>query len=933
MVRSRENFKIWKNRQQWKQLLPYILLAVLSVGACWLFAGRYGIFGAKVDWISQHSVIPELFRQQFYDTGNLFPDFTLQAGGGQNIYNFAYYGLYSPMILLSYLLPFVSMSDYIMAISVGSLALSVMLLHYWLRRRGFRRKICFGVSLLFLLAGPMIVQSYSQIMFVNYMPWLIIAFLGADGYLDFIKKLREDAQLREEAVRCGRSHSAWESARAYSIFIVGVWGMILTSFYFSIGGMLALAIYGLCRYVKTDEERTIGSTKAETWKNLIKAAAGYVFPMGIAVLLSGILLVPTAYSLMQGNHIQSGYTWKDLLIPKMPVEELFYQPYGVGLTTLFLTVLLTGIFYRKWQERLLSQICLILLVIPVFAWILNGGLYIRGKVWIPFLPLFCYMIAVYIKKQSENQVNVKISAAAYLVTLIFVWHADTKYSSILMAEGIALLVFYLAFCYLAVCRKKKGQELWLLVPSVCFLAVFLTVCTPSKTRVLEPEFYKTVTNRSYSRLEQKIEKKMTTESEGTDGDSGMYRIEEVGNSRFKAADLNRIRGRKQYLTSIYSSAYSTEYQNFRKDTFGVEQPFRNLMMQSVSENPEFRSLMGVRYILSEKNVPGYRKIMQDGKVAVYENKEVLPMAYVTDQTISDSEYDSLKYPYNQMVFQKAVVVQEAEAKSIKSEENKDKKTQNVTAQGAKTEAQNVTIGDKKKDDIEKLNISGRSWKIRTRKQTQKEISFGREAKEGEVLYVRFRVKNHRRSKDVAAWLNGVRNKLTAKTHIYYNGNTMFTYAVALNKGEEKAKLLLDSGDYDVKDVEAYLGQKEQTFSYHTFRPDRKRTKGKRIEGTVKGMSDGYFVTSVPYDKGFTVKVDGQTVKTEKVNKTFLGFRIDAGWHHVKITYHAPGKKAGIIISFAGILLFAGWMAFNFFTNKRDIGIIPLRGQKTGKKGD
>lgn len=911
MIRSKEYLKIWKNRQQWKQLLPYILLALLSVGACWFFAGRYGIFGAKVDWISQHSVIPELFRQQFYDTGNFFPDFTLQAGGGQNIYNFAYYGLYSPAILLSYLFPFVSMSDYIMAVSVGSLALSVMLLHYWLSRRGFNRKICFGVSLLFLLAGPMIVQSYSQIMFVNYMPWLLLSFLGADRYLDFVKIIREEAKL----------HPVREGVRAHTILIIGVWGMILTSFYFSIGGMLALAVYGLCRYIKM-EEKAEGVAKVTVWRDFIKAAAGYVFSMGISVLLSGILLVPTAYSLIQGNHIQSGYTWKDLLFPKMPVEELFYQPYGVGLTTLLLTVLLTGLFYRKWQERLLSQICLVLLVIPAFAWILNGGLYIRGKVWIPFLPLFCYMIAIYIKKQTEKQVNVKISAAAYLVTLLFVWHTDTKYSFILLAEDIALLVFYLAFCYLAVCRKKKGQELWLLVPSVCFLAVFLTVCMPNKTRVLEPEFHKTVTNRSYSRLEQKIEKKMTKAVKKANGDSGMYRIEEVGNSRFKAADLNRIRGRKQYLSSIYSSAYSTEYQNFRKDTFGVEQPFRNLMMQSVSENPEFRSLMGVRYILSEKNVPGYWMIMQDGKVAVYENKEVLPMAYVTDQTISDSEYDSLKYPYNQTVFEKAVVVQGKEAQavqSIKSEGSKDRQIHNVTAQSVKAgtkEVQNVTTGDKKKDDIEKLNISGSFWKIRTRKQTQKEITFGRKAKEGEVLYIRFQVKNHRCGKDVAVWLNGVRNKLTAKTHIYYNGNTMFTYAVALNKGEEKAKLLLDSGDYDVKNVEAYMGQTEQTFSYHTFQTDWKRTKGNRIEGTVKGMADGYFVTSVPYDKGFTVKVDGHTVKTEKVNKVFLGFRIGAGTHRVKITYHSPGKRAGMLVSVVGIFLFAGWMALISLQIKR-----------------
>ena len=120
----------------------------------------------------------------------------------------------------------------------------------------------------------------------------------------------------------------------------------------------------------------------------------------------------------------------------------------------------------------------------------------------------------------------------------------------------------------------------------------------------------------------------------------------------------------------------------------------------------------------------------------------------------------------------------------------------------------------------------------------------------------------------------------------------------------------------MKNVEAYMGQTEQTFSYHTFQTDRKRTNGNRIEGTVKGMADGYFVTSVPYDKGFTVKVDGYTVKTEKVNKAFLGFRIGAGTHRVKITYHAPGKRAGMLVSVVGIFLFAGWMALISLQIKR-----------------
>ena len=86
----------------------YGALFLLTVFFVWLFCLRRGLFGAKVDWVSQHSVLPDYFRRQFYETGNLFPEFAANIGGGQNIYNFSYYGLLSPVILPSYLLPFSS---------------------------------------------------------------------------------------------------------------------------------------------------------------------------------------------------------------------------------------------------------------------------------------------------------------------------------------------------------------------------------------------------------------------------------------------------------------------------------------------------------------------------------------------------------------------------------------------------------------------------------------------------------------------------------------------------------------------------------------------------------------------------------------------------------------------------------------------------------
>ena len=103
-------------------------------------------------------------------------------------------------------------------------------------------------------------------------------------------------------------------------------------------------------------------------------------------------------------------------------------------------------------------------------------------------------------------------------------------------------------------------------------------------------------------------------------DGGFYRVEQVGNEEKNAENLNRVWNSEQYITSLYSSSYNADYQNFRKNDFQVEQPYRNFLMQSVSQNPVFRQLMGVKYLISSQNVPGYEKKWMTGGGDVYCNE-------------------------------------------------------------------------------------------------------------------------------------------------------------------------------------------------------------------------------------------------------------------------------------------------------------------------
>ena len=821
-----------------KRYIPYLLLTALTLFFCRMFVGRYGIFGAKVDWFSQHSVLPDYFRQQFYATGKLFPEFAANLGGGQNIYHFAYYGLYSPLSLPSYLLLFVKMSDYIMAVSVTGLTASVLLFYYWLKSRKTDIGTAFILSLMFLLAGPMIGQYSGQIMFVDYMPFLCLALIGVDRYFEQEKS---------------------------ALFTVSVFLMIMTSFYFSIGGMLALVLYGLHRYFEQREECKV------TVSAFLRDGLCFVRPMFLAVLMSCFFLVPTALALTGGRSKGQNTSLAAFFIPQIAVERFAYSIYGIGLTTLVITVLLTGLLYRKVYEKVLTYGCVIVLVIPVFAYLLNGGLYIRDKVFIPFLPLLCYLIGIYLEKCRKSELSFIAGMIPYIITTVFVYIARNQFASkgtgesiwkALLAESILFLICYVLYCAMKRHCKETKEILMLALPSVICLAVTMNTFYQMKPdRYVSRKLYRDVAG----------EQNRQAVKEALKDDDGYYRTEQVGSDDENAADLNRIWDVDQNITSIYSSAYNPDYQTFRQKTFGLEEPFRNGMMQSVSKNPVFRRMMGVRYIVSDSDVPGYTLVKKCGTTGIYQNKDAAPVMYATDHVMTEEEYKKLAFPYNQTVFLEYAVVGE-------HTESSDQNIMTAYEPVSLKMANNRTTGGAEQKTMQQ--------------EGQKQI-----------LFLRFRVDNAHPNKDVAVWINGIRNKLSAKDHVYYNENKIFTYAVPLKDGEDNISVTFGKGKYRLRHVQAYLGslpERSELLYQSEIQVDKKQTEDNVIQGKIHVKKDGWFITSIPYDKHFKIYIDGKETEIQKVNTAFLGCKIESGNHEVKIIYHAPGTTTGKVLSLIGI---------------------------------
>lgn len=80
----------------------------------------------------------------------------------------------------------------------------------------------------------------------------------------------------------------------------------------------------------------------------------------------------------------------------------------------------------------------------------------------------------------------------------------------------------------------------------------------------------------------------------------------------------------------------------------------------------------------------------------------------------------------------------------------------------------------------------------------------------------------------------------------------------------------------------------------------------KIKGNVNITSENTLMfTSIPYDSGWVVKVDGKKVETDKTLGALLAFEISEGEHEVELKYSPASFTYGLIITVCGLITFAG----------------------------
>lgn len=368
-----------------KDILFNLILIITFLIIYTVLTRNNHLFASQIDFKYQHYLIPEYFRTLFYDTHDLFPDFALNLGGGQNIYYLSYYGLLNPFILLSYLFPKIKMIYFMITTNCFIVLISTSLFYFYLRKNKYNEKTSFITAFLFLTSGPLIFHAKRHIMFINYFPFLILGLFGIDSYFE---------------------------KKKITLLTISIALIIFTSYYFSIPSLIVLFLYSIYKYLKTNKQISL--------KIIINHSLKISIPFILGIMISACLTIPTLYVLINGRTSSTtNISIKKLLTPSL-TTSLFYDPYTIGLTLISLISLIYFAIHEKKETKYLSITCLLIATFPIFNYILNGTLYINAKSLIPFIPIILILVAEFLSPYLNKKTNKKqILLIIYLITSSF----------------------------------------------------------------------------------------------------------------------------------------------------------------------------------------------------------------------------------------------------------------------------------------------------------------------------------------------------------------------------------------------------------------------------------------------------------------------------------------------------------------------------------
>lgn len=627
------------------------------------------------------------------------------------------------------------------------------------------------------------------------------------------------------------------------------------------------------------------STKALMNNVFINRGVKFAFASIIAALICAITLVPV-FMILKNSSATSGtfpQTFKsyfdllDLITSHFALLETTIRSSGdnvlPNIYTGILTFILLPLFLVNNKIKLKEKATYVVLIIFfVFCFNNNCAEYIWHAFHFPndlpyrYSYMYSFIIAVMGYKTILNFKGIKVKDIAYtgLAIISFVIICQKFLTNKMTNSTIyATIIFVTLWCgFLFLLKNKNAQK-----KTVSFVLVTFILCETIISSIVGlplnqdnknyKENYKTYTD-AINYIDNK--------------DSGFYRTELCYlNTRMDPAyyGYNGI--------SVFSSMAYESYSQLQS-SLGMQGNKVNSYTYN-TQTPVYNMMFNIKYLIQtdvslapSSNL--YKKIhtTSDKKSNVYENKYNLPIAYCVNSKIDDwvtdegnpfeiqSDFVKLATGYSNLF--KPVEYNSTDFDAVSGDDVTEngtywlEKSDSSSNYGTETVSLSPTIDGNlylyvKSSDLKTITVN--SEKVSDITQSM------------EYAYI-LDLGYHNKGDEVLVSLDASTMESESTSFDFY----------CYTADDTVVKNMYNSLAGNSLDVESYSDT--------------------TIKGTVKAKENCYLYSSIPYDDGWSVYVDGKKAETFEIGGTLLAIELTPGQHKIEYKYFPVGFLYGIIIS-------------------------------------
>lgn len=882
--------RLFKKLYDKKYLYPSFLLPIVIMSIVYICLGIFP-YGDRSILILDMNAQYVYFFEQLRDILTSSDESLLysfeRALGGEFLGIYAYY-LASPLSLIVVLFPKGMITEAIKVIMLLKCGLSGLSFAYYLDKTRKKNAVGFTIFSTMYALCAYAVSFQSNIMWMDALIWLPLITLGI-----------------ERVIKTGHF-------KLYVIALaIGIW----SNYY--IGYMLCIyvVLYFFCYlFAHKNSEINLLDEKLHRLKSL-----GRIFIYSIiAVMISAFVIIGGVYSLSFGkaSHqdveltFKLNYDFLDL------VTKLFAGSYDTvrpdGLPNIYsgilMLIMLPAYFFSKHvkaREKVLYSLLCLVFVVSFSINALNLAWHgFQPPVWLSFRYSFLFSFVALIMayrgfehfKELKGRTLFGIGAGLIGVLVLvqklctiprYIRDKD-KVEQVMPDFQIIWLSIGLIILYLIVLYFSKKPKLPITMSALLVVLVTMEMFSSSLINWTEQINDVGWASRSnYTSFVSRVSVAMDHIND-IEKDTAFYRTEKTvirKNNDAYSFDMNGI--------SEFTSTFNKDVISFLKKTGFVS---RSQASKYVSGNEVIDSLLGIKYVIGDgPNKSNYIEVpvsnlyeqtyLEKENLYIYKNPYALPLAYGVSANIKNTylSYEDVysAFEYTEILVGSMMGLDEGEAYKLFN-----------SAPYHISYNNNCSISS-----------SGDQIRfIRSNSGTSSSVTFTVTPQSEGSVY---------------AYLP---SPYYTKATLYVNdefASQLFNsdYQRIVNLGNFKAgesiRVRLDfDSSLIVVEADYPLFVQVDNQALETFTSELNSNginitefKDTKIKGTLNATSDMTVFTSIPYDKGWCVYVDGQRIETFEVTETFLAFDISAGEHTIEMKYMPKEYVLGIILSCLGIVLF------------------------------